>query len=95
MSQERRGDGRVSRMEPVSLTLTALAARTSAGSLDAREDDAKEKAEAAYEKLRSLAQADMELADPAGARSGNYVSIRDSKGFQVGNGNVQVNLSRP
>jgi hypothetical protein len=34
----------------------------------------------------------MELVDRAGARSGKYnVTIKDSKGVQVGDGNIQVN----
>ena len=34
----------------------------------------------------------MELVDGAGARVGKYnVTIKDSKGVQVGDGNVQVN----
>jgi hypothetical protein len=42
--------------------------------------------------LVAAARAVMELADPAGAGSGKYaVTVRDSKGVQVGDGNVQVN----
>lgn len=41
-------------MEPVTLILTALAAGTSAGVLDALKDDAKEKVKAAYGKLHGL-----------------------------------------
>jgi hypothetical protein len=34
----------------------------------------------------------MELIDQAGAKSGKYnVTVRDSKGVQVGDGNIQVN----
>jgi hypothetical protein len=42
--------------------------------------------------LVATAKALMELVDQAGAKSGKYtVTIRDSKGFQVGDGNAQVN----
>jgi hypothetical protein len=43
-------------MEPVTLILAALAAGASAGVLDALKDDVKEKARAAYAKLRGLAK---------------------------------------
>lgn len=126
-------------MEPISLILAALAAGASAGALDALKDDVKEKAEAAYAKLRGLvtrrvagnpvaetalaqyevnqktweapladelarsgaagdaellavAKALMEFVDRPGAESGKYtVTVRDAKGVQVGDGNVQVN----
>lgn len=42
--------------------------------------------------LVATARALMELVDQAGAKSGKYsVTIRDSKGVQVGDGNIQVN----
>lgn len=42
--------------------------------------------------LVATARALMELVDQAGARSGKYsVTIKDSKGIQVGDGNIQVN----
>lgn len=42
--------------------------------------------------LVATARALMELVDQAGARSGKYnVTIKNSKGVQVGSGNVQVN----
>src|SRR5450755_988397 len=41
-------------MEPVTLILAALAAGASAGALDALKDDTKDKAKAAYAKLRGL-----------------------------------------
>jgi hypothetical protein len=42
--------------------------------------------------LVTAAKALMELVDQAGARAGKYnVSIKDSKGVQVGDGNIQVN----
>lgn len=42
--------------------------------------------------LVTAAKALMELIDEAGAKSGKYnVTIKDSKGVQVGDGNVQVN----
>lgn len=126
-------------MEPVTLILAALAAGASAGTLDALKDDAKEKAKAAYAKLRGLvkkrvsgrphgelalaeyesapqkwegllsaelteagaaqdgdlvaaAKALMDLIDQPGAKSGKYnVTIKDSKGVQVGDGNFQIN----
>jgi hypothetical protein len=104
-------------MEPVTLILTALAAGTSAGALDALKDDAKEKVKAAYRKLHApqkweglltaelteagAAQDDdlvaaaktlLELVDQSGAKSGKYnVTIKDSHGVQVGDGNFQVN----
>ena len=126
-------------MDEVSLILTALAAGATGGALDALKDDVKDKAHAAYAKLRDLvkrrfrgnagaevilsehqadpetyaaplgkklaeagagsdaelvatARALMELVDQAGARSGKYnVTIKDSKGVQVGDGNIQVN----
>ena len=126
-------------MEPISLILTALVAGASAGALDALKDDVREKAKAAYAKLRGLAgqrvagnpvaetalaqyqaspkvweaplsdelakagaahdaelvaaaQALMELLDQSGSKSGKYnVTIRDSRGVQVGDGNVQFN----
>lgn len=124
-------------MEPITLILTALATGASAGALDVLKDDVKDKAKAAYERLRDLvgqrfrgnpsaelvlsehqadpetyaaplakklteagvdaelvatARALMELVDQAGARSGKYnVTIKDSKGVQVGDGNLQVN----
>jgi hypothetical protein len=126
-------------MEPVTLILTALAAGTSAGALDALKDDAKEKVKAAYRKLHGLvkkrvsgrphgelalaeyesapqkweglltaelteagaardddlvaaAKTLLELVDQSGAKSGKYnVTIKDSHGVQVGDGNFQVN----
>jgi hypothetical protein len=42
--------------------------------------------------LVAAAKALMDIIDQAGAKSGKYnVTIKDSKGFQVGDGNVQVN----
>lgn len=42
--------------------------------------------------LVAAAKAVMELVDQAGARSGKYsVTIKNSKGVQVGDGNIQVN----
>ena len=42
--------------------------------------------------LVATAKALMELVDGAGARAGKYnVTIKDSKGVQVGDGNIQVN----
>jgi len=42
--------------------------------------------------LVATARAFMELVDQASARSGKYsVTIKDSKGIQVGDGNIQVN----
>jgi hypothetical protein len=42
--------------------------------------------------LVAAAKALMELVDQAGARAGKYnVTIKDSKGVQVGDGNIQVN----
>lgn len=42
--------------------------------------------------LIAAAKALMELIDQAGAKSGKYnVTINDSKGVQVGDGNVQFN----
>jgi len=42
--------------------------------------------------IAAAAKALMELIDQAGAKSGKYnVTIRDSKGVQVGDGNFQVN----
>ena len=42
--------------------------------------------------LVAAAQALMELVDQAGARAGKYnVTIKGSKGVQVGDGNIQVN----
>jgi hypothetical protein len=42
--------------------------------------------------LLAAARELMALVDPEGARSGKYsVTIKDSKGVQVGDGNVQVN----
>jgi hypothetical protein len=42
--------------------------------------------------LVAAAKALMELVDEAGARTGKYnVTITDSKGVQVGDGNIQVN----
>ena len=126
-------------MEPVTLILTALAAGASAGALDSLKDDVKEKASAAYTRLRDLAarrvsgrphgelalaeygaapqkwesllsaelteagahrdealvaaaRAFMELEDQAGAAASKYaVTITDSQGVQVGDGNIQVN----
>jgi RIP homotypic interaction motif len=43
-------------MDPVTLIVTALAAGASAGALEALKDDVKEKAKAAYAKLRGLAK---------------------------------------
>jgi hypothetical protein len=126
-------------MEPITLIVTALAAGSSAGVIDALKDNVTETAKAAYAKLRGLARkrvagqpdgqlilerheaapqkweamltdeltaagaandaelmaaakALMELIDQAGAKSGKYnVTVKDSKGVQVGDGNVQVN----
>jgi hypothetical protein len=40
----------------------------------------------------AAAQALMDVIDQAGAKSGKYnVTIKDSKGIQVGDGNFQVN----
>ena len=42
--------------------------------------------------LLSAAEALMELIDQTGTKSGKYsVTVKDSKGVQVGDGNVQVN----
>ena len=42
--------------------------------------------------LVAAARALMELLDQAGAKSGKYnVTVKDSKGVQVGDGNIQVN----
>lgn len=42
--------------------------------------------------LVATARALVELVDQAGARSGRYnVTIKDSRGIQVGDGNIQVN----
>jgi hypothetical protein len=42
--------------------------------------------------LMEAAKALMELVDERGARSGKYiVTIKDSRGVQVGDGNIQVN----
>ncbi len=42
--------------------------------------------------LVAAAKALLELVDGAGARAGKYnVTIKDSKGVQVGDGNIQVN----
>ena len=42
--------------------------------------------------LVATAKALMELIDQAGAKSGKYnVTVKDSKGVQVGDGNIQVN----
>ena len=126
-------------MEPISLILTALVAGASAGALDALKDDVKEKARAAYAKLRGLAgqrvagnpaaevalaqyeanpnvweaplsdelakagaagdaelvaaaRALMALLDQSGTKSGKYnVTIKDSKGVQVGDHGFQIN----
>lgn len=126
-------------MEPVTLIVAALAAGGSAGAIEALKDDVKQRAKAAYAKLRELAKkrvagrpdaelaleryetaphkweglltaelteagaaddaefvavakALLELMDQAGAKAGKYnVTIRDSKGIQVGDGNIQVN----
>jgi RIP homotypic interaction motif len=44
------------------------------------------------DELVATARALMELLDQSGARSGKYnVTIKDSKGVQVGDGNIQVN----
>jgi hypothetical protein len=44
------------------------------------------------EDLLTAAKALMEQVDRAGARAGKYnVTIKDSKGVQVGDGNIQVN----
>jgi RIP homotypic interaction motif len=77
-----RGTGEVKRMEPVTLIVTALAAGTSAGALDALKDD----------DLVAAAKTLLELVDQSGAKSGKYnVTIKDSHGVQVGDGNFQVN----
>jgi hypothetical protein len=42
--------------------------------------------------LVSAAKALLELVDPNGAKSGKYnVTIKDSKGVQTGDGNIQIN----
>jgi RIP homotypic interaction motif len=42
--------------------------------------------------LVAAARALMDLVDPAGAKSGKYsVTVTNSKGVQVGDGNIQVN----
>jgi hypothetical protein len=42
--------------------------------------------------LVSAAKALLELVDPNGAKSGKYnVAIKDSKGVQTGDGNIQIN----
>jgi RIP homotypic interaction motif (RHIM)-containing protein len=42
--------------------------------------------------LVAAARALMELVDAAGARAGKYnVTVKDSKGVQIGDGNVQFN----
>jgi hypothetical protein len=42
--------------------------------------------------LIAAAKALMELVDQAGAQTGKYgVTIKDSKGIQIGDGNIQVN----
>jgi hypothetical protein len=42
--------------------------------------------------LVAAARAFLELADQAGTKTGKYsVTIEDSKGFQVGDGNIQIN----
>jgi hypothetical protein len=136
------GTGGAELMEPaVTLVVEALAAGGSAAALDALRDEVKEKAAAAYSRLRDLvrrrlsgrphgelalgeyasapqkwegllaaelteagaaadeelvaaARALMELVDQPGAKAGKYsVTIRNSSGFQVGDGNVQVNRS--
>jgi RIP homotypic interaction motif len=132
-------DRRTERMDPITLIVTALAAGTSAGAIEALKDDARDAAKRVYAKLRRLAmkrvagrpdgelaleryesapkrwetmlagelteagaasdadliaaaQALMELVDRDGARSGTYnVTIKDSKGVQVGDGNIQIN----
>ncbi len=44
------------------------------------------------QELLAAAQALLALLDPAAARAGKYqVTVKDSKGVQVGDGNVQVN----
>jgi hypothetical protein len=44
------------------------------------------------DELVATARALMELIDQAGAKSGKYnVTVRDSKGVQIGDGNIQVN----
>jgi hypothetical protein len=44
------------------------------------------------DELVATARALMELVDQASAKSGKYnVTVRDSKGVQVGDGNIQVN----
>lgn len=126
-------------MDPITLIITALATGTSAGTIEALKDDAKDAVKEAYAKLRGLAKkriagrpdaelalarhegaphkwesvlaselgeagaaadpdlvaaakALMELVDEVGASSGKFnVTIRDSKGAQVGDGNFQVN----
>lgn len=126
-------------MEPVTLIVAALAAGAGAGALDSLKDDARDKARAAYQRLRGLAaqrvagrphgelaleqhaaapqkwegvlaaelaeagasadgdllaaaKAFLDLAGQAGAKPAKYnVTIRDSSGFQVGDGNIQVN----
>lgn len=126
-------------MEPISMILAALVAGATSGALDALTDDVREKAKAAYAKLRGLvgkrvagnpaaemalaqyeanpkvweaplsdelakagaaddtelvavAKALMELLDQSGATSGKYnVTIKDSKGVQVGDHGHQTN----
>lgn len=43
-------------MDPIALIVTALAAGASAGAIEALKDDVREKAKAAYAKLRGLAE---------------------------------------
>jgi hypothetical protein len=46
--------------------------------------------------LVSAARALMELVDPKGSKSGKYnVTIKDSKGVQVGDRNLQINSFQP
>ena len=63
-------------MEPVTLITTELTEAGAAGDND----------------LVAAARAVMELVDQPGAKSGKYiVTIKDSKGIQIGDRNIQVN----
>ena len=55
-------------------------------------DELKELGAGADADLVTAAKALMELVDQAGARAGKYnVTIKDARGVQVGDGNIQVN----
>lgn len=93
-------------MDPISLILRRLATGASAGTVEAAKDSGKDAVVAAYSKSRGLVEAGasldadlvaaakalMELVEEAGACSGKYVvTIKDSEGVQVGDGNIQIN----